>query len=108
VELGHDDLGGGDPLGGVDVDRNAASVVLDGDRAVDVDDDGDARADARERLVDGVVDDLVDEVMQAPLGGVADVHAGAFANGIEAFQDLDLVGAVRGRAGQWLALRFHR
>jgi hypothetical protein len=48
----------------VHVDRNAAAVVDDGDRVVDVDRDVDLIAEAGERLVDRVVDDLVDEVMQ--------------------------------------------
>ena len=38
---------------------------------------------ARQRFVDGVVDRFVDELVQAALGGVADVHAGALANGLE-------------------------
>ena len=49
----------------VHVDRNAAAVVDDRDRVVDVDGDVDLGAEAGERLVDRVVDDLVDEVMQA-------------------------------------------
>jgi hypothetical protein len=36
-------------------------------------------------LVDAVVDDLPQEVVQARLTGATDVHAGAFANGFEAF-----------------------
>ena len=44
---------------------DAAAVVDDGHRVVDVDRDVDLIAVAGERLVDRVVDDLVDEVMQA-------------------------------------------
>ena len=65
----------------------------------------DAVADARQRLVDGVVDHLVDEVVQAVDIGAANVHARAFAHGIEAFENLDgtrvvvspLPGVVGGR-----------
>ena len=40
---------------------------------------------AGERLVDGVVDDLEHHVVQAgAVIGVADVHAGALADGLEA------------------------
>src|SRR5476651_372812 len=39
--------------------------------------------------------DLVDHVVEArPVVGVADVHARPLAHGVEAFQHLDLVGAV--------------
>ena len=45
---------------------------------------------AGERLVDGVVDDLVDHVVQAgAVVGVADIHAGTLAHGVEATQHLD-------------------
>ena len=55
----------------MDVDRNAASVVVDGDGIVGVEGDQDAAGMARQRLVNRVVDDLVDHVMQAgPVIGV--------------------------------------
>ena len=55
----------------------------------------DAVAEAGERFVDGVVDDLVDHVVKpGAVIGVADVHAGALANRLEALEDLDLVGVV--------------
>src|SRR5437016_2967394 len=47
-----------------------------------------------ERLVDGVVDDLEGEMMQSTLACVADVHAGALANGLEPLEDLDVRGPV--------------
>ena len=57
---------------------------------------------AGERLVDGVVDDLVDEVVKAARTGRADVHPGAEPDGLEAFQDRDvLCGVIRlGHAAQ--------
>ena len=76
------------------IDRNAAAVVDDGDRVVDVDRDVDLVAVAGQRLVDRVVDDLVDEVVQARRAGRADVHRRPLAHRLEAFEDLDLVGAV--------------
>jgi hypothetical protein len=48
----------------VSIDRDAAPVVDDRDRVVDVDRDVDLIAEAGQRLVDGVVDDLVDEMVQ--------------------------------------------
>ena len=57
-------------------------------------DDVDFGAETGQRFVDGVVDDLGDEMMQAALGGVADVHSGAFANRFESFENLDGLGAI--------------
>ena len=79
-------------------DGDPAAVVDDGDRVVGVDRDGDLGAVAGERLVDGVVDDLVDEMVQAHHAGRADVHAGALADGLEAFQHRDVLGVVAGGA----------
>ncbi len=62
---------------GVALDGNAAAVVLDGDRAVDVDRDADDGGVLGHRLVDRVVDHFVDEVVQAAGRGIADVHARA-------------------------------
>ena len=73
---------------------NAAAVVDDRDRAVDVDRDVDLIAEAGQRLVDRVVDDLVDEVVQSRRPGRADVHRRPLADGLEAFEDFDFVGAV--------------
>ncbi len=53
---------------------------------------------AGECLVDGVVDDFIDHVVQArAVIGVADIHARPLADGVEAFQHLDRIGAVFGR-----------
>ena len=100
VQLGHDDLGGGNALALVDVDRDAATVVAHGDGAVGVEHDLDRGGVAGQRLVDGVVDDLVDHVMQAgAVIGVADIHAGPLAHGIEALQNPDRFRAVFDRNG---------
>ena len=67
VEHGEHDFGG--RLAAlVHVHRNAAAVVDDRDRPVDVDGDVDVLAEAGERFVDRVVDDLVDEVVQSRPG----------------------------------------
>ena len=79
---------------GVKFDGNAAAVVDDRDRVVDVNRDVDLIAESGQRLVDGVVDDLVDEVVQARRAGGPDVHGGALAHRLEALEDLDLVCAV--------------
>ena len=76
------------------IDRNAAAVVDDRDRAVDVNRDVDLIAEAGQRLVDRVVDDFVDEMVQPGRPGRADVHRRPLADGFEAFEDLDLVGGI--------------
>ncbi len=55
-----------------------------------------------ENFVDTVIDDLVNHVVQTrPVVGVADVHAGTFANRVEPFQHLDAVRAVIVRLGHF-------
>ena len=49
-----------------------------------------------EILIDGIVDDFPDEVMQPLAIDAADVHRRAFAHGIEAFEDINVSGAVVG------------
>ena len=99
MERRQDDLDGGALLRRVQVDGNAAPVVRDGARAVGVDRDLDMAAVASQRLVDRVVDHLVDQVVEAPRAGVADVHRGALADRLHAFQDLDVGGRVLGNPG---------
>ena len=82
------------PFVGMDVDGDAAAVVVDGDGAVDVDDDLYLVAEAGQRLVDGVVDDLEHQVVQPAFRGVADVHARPLADGIEPFEHFDFVSAI--------------
>ncbi len=99
VQLGHDDL---DRRLAVEVgvlvahglDGDAASVVDDGARPVGLDGDADGGGEAGHRLVDRVVDGLVHQVVQGVDPRAADVHAGAFADRLEALEDFDLVGAV--------------
>ena len=78
----------------VALDRDAAAVVADADRAVGQERRRDLVAVPRESLVDAVVEHLVDEVMEAALAGRADVHAGAFPNRLEPLEHGDLVCAV--------------
>ena len=79
MEDGQNDLDSGHAAL-VHIDGDAASVVRDGDAVVLVYRDADRVAVSCERLVDGVVDDLIDEMVQAALGGRADIHAGTFAH----------------------------
>ncbi len=84
MQHGHDDFGSGSPLFGVDVDRDAAAVVRDGDGLVRMDGDDYAVAIAGQRLVDGVVDDLENHVVQAcAVIGISDVHARALSHRVK-------------------------
>jgi hypothetical protein len=93
VQLGHDDVDGGD-AGGVHRHRDAAAVVVDLHTAVREDFDIDFGGVTRHRLVDGVVDDLPDQVVQATLTGRPDIHARSFANRFQPFKNLDVSGVV--------------
>ena len=107
MELGHDDLGGRNAFVPMDLRRDAASVVVHRHGAVSIERHIDLVAIAREGFVDGVVDNLIDHVVQArAVIGVADIHARTLADGVEAFQHFDGLGAVIGRGfslafGSW-------
>ncbi len=78
----------------VDVNRDAAPVVLDANGAVGLQDDGDLVAEAGQGFVDRVVDDFVDEVVKAAAIGRSDVHRGPFSYGFQALEDLDGRGRI--------------
>ncbi len=93
-------LGGGDPLLDVHVGRDAATVVAHGYAAVGVERQLAARGIAGLRLVHGVVYDLERHVVQAgAVVGVADIHAGPFAHGIQPLEHGDGRGVIRRRIG---------
>ena len=93
VEHGHHDLRGR-LAAHVPVDRNAAAVVGDRHGVVDVQRHPDGVAVAGERLVDGVVDHLVHEMMESLHAGGTDVHRRTLADGVEPFENLDLIGTI--------------
>ena len=94
VENREHDLDRGLVLRRMHVDGNAAAVVLDGERAVWVDDYVDHRTVARERLVDRIVYYFVYQVVVAAFARVADVHRRTFADGLHALQNLYVFGVV--------------
>ena len=82
---------------GVDPDRDAAAIVADGDRvAALVERNVNVIRVAVDVLVNGVVEDFPDQVVQALGVDAADVHGGPLANRLQAFEDLDVLGAVPG------------
>ena len=80
----------------VHIGGDAAAVVGHGAAAVLVEDDEDLIAMARQGLVHRVVHHLVHQVVQTTGPGGADVHAWPLAHRLQAFQHLDLLGAVGG------------
>jgi hypothetical protein len=76
------------------INRHTAAVINNSKGAVLHDRDFDMGAVPCKSFVDRVVHDFVYEVVQAALTCRSDVHAGTFANGIEAFKDLDGAGVV--------------
>ena len=75
----------------MDVDRHAAAVVRDLQRAVLVQRDVDALGVTGERFVDGVVDDFMREMIGSAR---VRVHAGTPAHGIEPAQYFDVGGVI--------------
>src|SRR5262249_44075129 len=73
------------------LNRNAAAVVFDRHRAVDVDRNLHFGGIVGHRLVDRVVDDFVDQVVQAAGRGVADVHARPLADVLQIAQVLKVL-----------------
>jgi hypothetical protein len=94
MQHGHRQLDAGNLLDRVDVDRNAAPVVDDGDRVVLVNRCRDHVGVSSERLVDRVVHHFVHEMVQTARGRRADIHARALAHGFQSLEDLDLTGVV--------------
>ena len=76
------------------IHRDAAAIVADGDGAIDVDGDFDVLAIAGQMFVDGIVQHLEDAMVQAAFIGVADIHAGAFADGLQPLQFIDFGGII--------------
>ena len=76
------------------IDRDAPSVVEHRQDAVRVEIDLDDLGVLGDRLVHRVVEDFGEQVVQGPLVGAADIHAGAFADGLQPFQHLDRRGGV--------------
>ena len=89
VQHGHDHFRSGYPFL-VDIGRNTAAVVLNGDGLIGMNGDGDVGAVPGQRLVDRVVHHLEHHVVQTrSVVRVTDIHAGAFTHRIKAFQHLD-------------------
>lgn len=78
----------------VHVDRDTTSVVDHRYRIVGVDGDVNPVGISGQRFIYGVVHDLIHKVMKSLDAYVADVHCRALAHGLQAFEDLNVTGAV--------------
>ena len=73
---------------------NAATVVGDADAVARKERDFDIIGEPAHRLVARVVENFPDEVVKAGFIGRADVHAGASANRLEAFEHCNILGSI--------------
>jgi hypothetical protein len=89
------DLGRGALLLLHDVNRDATAVVADGAAVVGVNCHRDFAAVPGEGFVYRVVYDFVDKVVKPAGAGRPDVHARSLADCLQAFQDRDVLGAIR-------------
>ena len=96
MQDGEDNLYRGDFFLGVQINRNATTVVDNRNGVVLVDGNLDMIAKAGKRFVYRVVDDLVHQMVEAARTRRADVHARAFAHSFKALQNLDVLAAVVG------------
>ena len=76
------------------IDGNAAAVVGDGQKSVGTEFDLDEGRVSGQRLVHGVVDHFGEQMVQRLFVGSTDIHAGAAAHRLEAFEHLDVGGGV--------------
>ena len=73
------------------IDGDATAVVLNDNRVVLGNGHMNGVAKARQRLVDRVIHHLAHKVMQALHTGVANVHRGALAHCLKAFEHLNVM-----------------
>ncbi len=88
-------LHGGNAGGRVNAHRDTDPVVLYAYRLVGQDRDSNRIAATGQGFVHRVCDNFINEVMESAARRVPDVHPGAFAHGLKAFQHLDVPVFVR-------------
>ncbi len=102
MQRGHDDFQRRLVLEfGMRVDRDAAAIVADCQDVVRLEIDLDAGGMARHCLVHRVVEDFGGQMVQRPLIGSPDIHAGPAAHGFQPLQNFDVLGGIAlGRCGR--------
>ena len=76
------------------IHRDTASVVFHNDAVIGPDNNCYVVAVSSHRFIDAVIHNFIDKMMKALNGRVTDIHGWPFANGLEAFHDLDLLSGV--------------
>jgi hypothetical protein len=87
------------------IDRDAAAVVADGEKAVGRQFHFDEGCVTGQRLVHRVVDHFGEQVVQRPFVGAANVHARPPADRLKSFQNLDIGCGVAGLSATSLRRR---
>ena len=77
---------------GMLVNRNAATIVADGQRAIGRQMHCDPAGVASDRFIHRVVEHFGKQVMQGPLICAANIHAGTPPHGLQTFQHLNIFG----------------
>ena len=95
MEGGHDQFQGRHIFRRMHIHRNTATVILNRDRIILVDNNAYLRAVACKGLIYGVVDHLVDQMMQTLDTGIADIHGWSFTNSFKPIKNLDLFRTIR-------------
>jgi hypothetical protein len=82
------------------IDRDAAAIIVDDDKAARLHLHLDPGGVAGQRLVHGVIDDFREKMVQRFFIGAADIHAGTAAHRLQPLQHFDMFGGIAGlRAG---------
>ena len=85
---------------GVRINRDAAAIIGNAERAVFIERHLDTVGMACDGLIHGVVEDFGRQMVQRPVISAADIHPWTSTDGFEAFEDLDIVcGIIPARAG---------
>jgi hypothetical protein len=96
MQPGHHKFKRADFLYRVDINRNAAAVILHPDYIVSFQNYKNFAAEALHGLIDRVIDYLKNQMMQAVYTRSPDIHAGAFADSFQAFENRNILCRIAG------------
>ena len=86
MQAGENEFHAGDAFLLVDINRNTAPIVPNGDRAIRMNRHIDMSAVACQKLIDRVVKNLAHAMVKRTLVCSADIHAGLFTHGFESLE----------------------
>ncbi len=79
----------------MDIDRDTATIILNGYAAVCVNGDDNLVARPSQGFIDRVIDNFVNQVVERFEISPADIHTWAAAYGLQSFQYLDIFCSIR-------------